>query len=204
LGSLILGAAGAFLATNMKRFVAYTAINQMGFLFIGLSALSVDGMKSTITYLYIYMLANVLFFCVMTLLQAKKYILGDASLRSLNDVVLIKTAPIEMSLLAVSLLSLGGLPPLAGFAGKYLLWSSLISQYLQTGSFGIAENLLYILVVSVVLSLLSTFYYLRLIKMALFDAFNGTSGTAIVDINGVSNTLMVTFILTMLGLITAG
>jgi NADH-quinone oxidoreductase subunit N len=204
LGSLILGAAGAFLATNMKRFVAYTAINQMGFLFIGLAALSVDGVKSTITYLYIYMLANVLFFCVMTLLQAKKYVLGDVSLRSLNDVVLIKKAPIEMSLLAVSLLSLGGLPPLAGFAGKYLLWSSLISQYLQTGSFGIAENLLYILIVSVVLSLLSTFYYLRLIKMALFDAFMGGVRGSVLNISGVGNNLIVTVILVVLGLVIVG
>jgi NADH-quinone oxidoreductase subunit N len=181
LGSLIVGAAGAFLATNVKRFVAYTAINQMGFLFIGLSVLSVDGVKSTVTYLYIYMLANVLFFCVITLLQAKKLTIGDFSIRSLKDVALIKKAPMEMSLLAVSLLSLGGLPPLAGFVGKYLLRSSLLSQYSQTGSLGLVENLLYILIMSVVLSLLSTFYYLRLIKMALFDNFENavSAGSAI-------------------------
>jgi len=115
------GAAGAFLATNVKRFVAYTAINQMGFLLIGLSALSADGVKSTVTYLFIYMIANVLFFGVITLLQSKKYVLGDISLRSLKDMALIKKAPVEMSLLAISLLSLGGLPPLAGFVGKYAL-----------------------------------------------------------------------------------
>jgi NADH-quinone oxidoreductase subunit N len=121
LGSLLIGAAGAFLATNIKRFVAYTSINQMGFLFIGLSALTLDGVKTTITYLYIYILANVLFFCVMTSLQSKKLLTGDASLRSLKDVALLKKAPVEAGLLAVSLLSLGGLPPLAGFVGKYLL-----------------------------------------------------------------------------------
>jgi NADH-quinone oxidoreductase subunit N len=118
---LLIGAAGAFLATNIKRFAAYTAINQMGFAFIGLSALSLDGMKSTISYVYIYMLANVLFFGVITLLQTKKYMAGAMSLRSLKDVTLLKKAPIEMGLLAVALLSLGGLPPLAGFVGKYSL-----------------------------------------------------------------------------------
>jgi NADH-quinone oxidoreductase subunit N len=118
---LIIGAAGAFLATNIKRFIAYTAINQMGFLFIGLAALSVDGLKATVSYLYIYMLANLLFFCVITLLQSKKYLVGELTLRSLKDMTLLKKAPLEMGLLALSLLSLGGLPPLAGFVGKYNL-----------------------------------------------------------------------------------
>src|SRR6185437_5779658 len=115
LGSLLIGAAGAFLTTNIKRFLAYTAINQMGFLFIGLATASFDGMKATISYLYIYMLANVLFFGVITLLQSKKLLIGELSLRSLKDMSLIKKAPIEMGLAAVALLSLGGLPPLAGF-----------------------------------------------------------------------------------------
>src|SRR5437870_3194437 len=106
----------------------------MGFLFIGLSALTVDGIKSTVTYLYIYMLANVLFFSIVTLLQSKKLLVGELSLRSLKDVTLIKKAPVEIGLLAISLLSLAGLPPLAGFFGKYALWSALISQYLQTDS----------------------------------------------------------------------
>lgn len=48
---------------------------------------------------------------------------------------------------------------------------SLLNKYLQAATAGLAENLLYILIVSVLLSLLSTFYYLRLIKMALFDNF---------------------------------
>jgi len=121
LGSLLIGAAGAFLTTNIKRFLAYTAINQMGFLFIGLATASFDGMKATISYLYIYMLANVLFFGVITLLQSKKLLIGELSLRSLKDMSLIKKAPIEMVLAAVALLSLGGLPPLAGFIGKYTL-----------------------------------------------------------------------------------
>lgn len=171
LGSLVIGAVGAFLATSVKRFLAYTAINQMGFLFIGLTAASFDGFKSVIAYLYIYMLANILFFGVVTLLQSKKLLVGGSSLRSLKDMSLIKKAPIEMGLASIALLSLGGLPPLAGFVGKYQLWVSLINKYVNDGPIGLHENLIYILVASVILSLLSTFYYLRLIKMALFDTF---------------------------------
>jgi NADH-quinone oxidoreductase subunit N len=202
LGSLIIGAAGAFLATNVKRFIAYTAINQMGFLFIGLAALSVDGLKATISYLYIYMLANLLFFCIITLLQSKKFLVGELSLRSLKDVTLIKKAPLEMGLLALSLLSLGGLPPLAGFIGKYGLWASLLSQYMQTEFIGLSENLLYILIVSVVLSLLSTFYYLRVIKMALFDNFE-SGNTPAIEVRHLSEVTISTFVIGALGLITA-
>jgi NADH-quinone oxidoreductase subunit N len=201
LGSLIIGAAGAFLATNIKRFIAYTAINQMGFLFIGLAALSVDGLKATISYLYIYMLANLLFFCVITLLQSKKYLVGELTLRSLKDIALLKKAPLEMGLLALSLLSLGGLPPLAGFVGKYNLWASLLSQYMQTESIGLSENLLYILIISVILSLLSTFYYLRMIKIALFDNFE-SGNTSAIEIRQLSEATIATFVIGTLVLIT--
>lgn len=198
LGSLIIGAVGAFLATNIKGFIAYTAINQMGFLFIGLVAASFDGIKATMSYLFIYMLANVLFFGIVTLLQSKKLISGELNLRSLKDVSVIKKAPIEMGLAAISLLSMGGLPPLAGFIGKYSLWISLLNKYLAEGTFGLYENLLYILVVSIVLSLLSTFYYLRLIKMALFDNFN-SNGEISIEIRNMGEILLSIGVVAMLG-----
>jgi NADH-quinone oxidoreductase subunit N len=201
LGSLLIGAAGAFLATNIKRFIAYTAINQMGFLFIGLAAFTADGIKSTITYLYIYMLANVLFFCVITSLQSKKLLAsGNVSLRSLKDIALLKQAPVEASLLSISLLSLGGLPPLAGFVGKYLLWASIVSQYLNTYSVGLAENLLYILIISVILSLLSTFYYLRMIKVSLFDNFEKTIDFS-VDWRNFSDILSTNLVMSSIGIL---
>jgi NADH-quinone oxidoreductase subunit N len=203
MGSLLVGAAGAFLITNIKRFVAYTAINQMGFLFIGLASLSIDGIKATVNYLYIYMLANLLFFCVITLLQFKKQLVSETGLRSLKDLTVIKKAPMEMGLLIIALLSMSGLPPLAGFAGKYVLWISLISQYLQTNIVGLSENLLYILIISVVLSLLSTFYYLRLIKLSLFDNFE-SGGVLIVEIRSVSDMVVIYFVVGLLGLITVG
>lgn len=203
LGSLIIGAVGAFLATDIKRFIAYTAINQMGFLFMGLSVMTVDGLKSTIAYLYIYMLANVLFFAVVTLLQSKKLLVGEVSVRSLKDFALLKKAPMEVGLMAVALLSLGGLPPLAGFFGKYALWTTVITHYLETDSTGMGENLLYILVTSIVVSWLSTFYYLRLIKMALFDNFGDVKAPGIIAANSMDVSLS-SFILLLLGTLTVG
>ena len=203
LGSLLIGAAGAFLITNLKRFVAYTAINQMGFLFIGLSTLSVDGLKATVNYLIIYVLINLLFFCVITMLQFKKQLVGETILRSLKDLTVIKKAPFEMGLLIVALLSMGGLPPLAGFAGKYVLWISLLSQYFQTNVVGLSENLIYILIISVVLSLLSTFYYLRFIKLILFDNFE-SGNVPIVELRSSSSISVLHFVVGLLGLITVG
>lgn len=205
LGSLIIGAIGAFSATSIKRFIAYTAINQMGFLFMGLSVLTVDGLKSTIAYLYIYMLANVLFFAVVTSLQSKKLLAGDSSVRSLKDFALMKKDPISVGLMAVALLSLGGLPPLAGFFGKYALWSTVISHYLETPETGAAENLLYILITSVVVSLLSTFYYLRLIKMALFDSFSNVDvKTPGVTTGNLVDVSLSSFFVVLLGVVTIG
>jgi NADH-quinone oxidoreductase subunit N len=193
------------LATSIKRFIAYTAINQMGFLFMGLSVLTVDGLKSTIAYLYIYMLANVLFFAVVTTLQSKKLLAGDSSVRSLKDFALMKKDPISVGLMAVALLSLGGLPPLAGFFGKYALWSTVISHYLETPETVAAENLLYILITSVVVSLLSTFYYLRLIKMALFDSFSNVDVKAPGIITGnLVDTSLSSFFVVLLGVVTIG
>jgi len=73
---------------------------------------------------------------------------------------------------------------------------------MQTESIGLSENLLYILIVSVVLSLLSTFYYLRVIKMALFDNFESGNNTTI-EIRQLSEATISTFVIGVLGLITA-
>jgi NADH:ubiquinone oxidoreductase subunit 2 (chain N) len=201
LGSLIVGALGAFTATSIKRFIAYTAINQMGFLFMGLVTFSADGMKNTVAYLYIYMLANVLFFAVVTLLQSKKLLTGDLIIRSLKDITLLKKAPLEVGLLAIALLSLGGLPPLAGFIGKYALWSSVINSYITASACGLGDNLLYILITSIIISLLSTFYYLRLIKMALFDSFENWNAP-VVDPRNTSDISLSSFIIVILGALT--
>jgi NADH-quinone oxidoreductase subunit N len=108
-----------------------------------------------------------------------------------------------MGLASIALLSLGGLPPLAGFVGKYHLWVSLINKYVNEGPIGLHENLIYILVTSVILSLLSTFYYLRLIKMALFDSFE-TVITPPVEIRSGCNITSSIWIVAFFGALTIG
>jgi len=73
---------------------------------------------------------------------------------------------------------------------------------MQTEFIGLSENLLYILIVSVVLSLLSTFYYLRVIKMALFDNFE-SGNTPAIEVRHLSEATISTFVIGVLGLITA-
>ena len=73
---------------------------------------------------------------------------------------------------------------------------------MQTESIGLSENLLYILIVSVILSLLSTFYYLRVIKMALFDNFE-SGNTPAIEVRQFSEATISTFVIGVLGLITA-
>jgi NADH:ubiquinone oxidoreductase subunit 2 (subunit N) len=73
---------------------------------------------------------------------------------------------------------------------------------MQTESIGLSENLLYILIVSVILSLLSTFYYLRVIKMALFDNFE-SGNTPAIEVRKLSEATISTFVIGLLGVITA-
>jgi NADH:ubiquinone oxidoreductase subunit 2 (subunit N) len=80
---------------------------------------------------------------------------------------------------------------------------SLLNKYLQEAPMGLHENLLYILIVSVILSLLSTFYYLRLIKMALFDNFN-TSAEPAIEIRNIFEITAPIMIVTILGALTIG
>jgi NADH:ubiquinone oxidoreductase subunit 2 (subunit N) len=79
----------------------------------------------------------------------------------------------------------------------------LINKYLNENNNGLAENLLYILIMSVILSLLSTFYYLRLIKMSVFDGFSENQIMSI-EIRNIGEVVLPFIILITLGIITIG
>lgn len=147
--TMILGNVVALAQTSMKRMLAYSSIAQAGFVMIGLIAGTEAGYSSMVFYLLIYLFMNLgAFTCVILF-----------SLRTGTDQIseysgLYQKDPLLTLGLSICLLSLGGIPPLAGFFGKiYLFWAGW-----QAG--------LYILVLlGLVTSVVSIYYYIRVVKM---------------------------------------
>src|SRR3984885_12030489 len=149
----------ALTQTNTKRLLAYSSIAHVGYMLLGLIAgtateLSPDGIKGILIYLLVYTFMNLGAFGVITALRHKK-IIGD-ELDDLNG--LYSRAPVEAVLMLIFLLSLAGIPPLAGFWGKYFIFLSLISS----GHYVLAS-------LGVLYSVFGAYYYLK-IANAMFMA----------------------------------
>lgn len=147
--SMVLGNVVALAQTSMKRMLAYSSIGQAGFVMIGLTAGSDAGYSSMIFYLLIYLFMNLgAFICIILF-----------SLRTGTDQIseysgLYQKDPLLTLGLSVCLLSLGGIPPLAGFFGKiYLFWAGW-----KSGLYGLV-------LLGLLTSVISIYYYIRVVKM---------------------------------------
>lgn len=161
--SIIWGCFAALAERKTKRFLAYASINQIGFILLGLAAGSFEGYRTTLLYLFIYAVTNIGFLVVF--LNARRA--DGNSLIYLSDFRGIGQQHWLLSwTLAVTLLSMAGIPPLAGFFGKYYL----LLHAQEQGLYGLV-------ITALVTSLVSTYYYLRLIKIFWFEG--GASITAV-------------------------
>ncbi len=164
--SIAIGCFGALGQVTVKRFIAYASINQIGFLLIGLAVGSAAGAQRTLHYLVVYMAAGVALFAA--LLAIESYGLQT---RYLSDLALAfhsgARGPVLLTFIAV--LSMAGLPPFAGFFGKYALWAVLISGIQTSASVAEGFALSILMRTSVLTSLFSMYYYLRVLKETAFD-----------------------------------
>lgn len=147
--SMVLGNVVALAQTSMKRMLAYSSIAQAGFVMMGLVAGTDAGYSSVIFYLLVYLFMNLgAFTCVILF-----------SLRTGTDQIaeyagLYQKDPLLTLGLSICLLSLGGIPPLAGFFGKiYLFWAGW-----QAGLYGLV-------LLGLLTSVISIYYYIRVVKM---------------------------------------
>jgi NADH-quinone oxidoreductase subunit N len=153
--SLIWGCFAAFFELKTKRFLAYASINQMGFLLIGIASGTIEGYRATLIYLFFYVAINLIFLIVF--LNTRRS--DGLSLIYLTDFRrLAETNWSATFFVALALFSIAGIPPLAGFFGKYYLL--LYAQ--EQGLYGLV-------IVALATSLISTYYYLRLIKIFWFE-----------------------------------
>jgi NADH-quinone oxidoreductase subunit N len=165
-GSLLLGNLAAIMQTNVKRMLAFSTISQMGFVLLGLMSGVVNGntlyaanaYSSSMFYVITYVLTTLASFGVLLLLSREGFESEEISdLAGLNQ-----RSPLYAGIMAVSMFSLAGIPPLAGFYAKLSVLQALIA----------AGNpvYLYLAVFAVMMSLIGAFYYLRVIKVMYFDA----------------------------------
>lgn len=155
LASIILGAAGAIGQKNIKRLLAYSSINNVGFMLIGLATGTQMGVESILTYLIVYLVTTLGAFLVVLQLTDKdgNRVESIPALAGLSE-----RRPGLAAAMAVFLLSLAGIPPLFGFWPKFLVFEAAV-----------AADLVPLAVAGIVASVIGAYYYIAVIKTMYFD-----------------------------------
>lgn len=152
--SMIVGAFAALVQENIKRLLAYSSIGNMGYALIGVAAASEMGVSSVVTYMMIYMIMTIGVFAVI--LNMRRDNIARDKISDLKG--LSTTQPVMAYALAILMFSMSGIPPMAGFFGKLVVFQAAVD----------AE--LYVLaVLGVLSSVVAAYYYLRVIKVMFFD-----------------------------------
>ena len=178
--SMFLGAIAAINQSNIKRLLAYSSIGHVGYVLIALAAANNDGVKSAAIYMFIYMIMNIAVFTILlSLKKSNQYIENISDLDGLS-----KSNPIISISLAIIMLSMAGIPPFIGFFGKFYVFVAAI------------ESGLYLLsILGVLASVVSAYYYLRIIKVMYFDDLNKN---AIFDLNLMLESKILLFVLVLI------
>ena len=146
--TMIVGNVAALAQTNLKRMLAYSSIAHAGYALVGIAAGGQTGASSVLFYLAAYAATTLAAFTVMTVMSGPEG--EDQSINSYTG--LIQRRPLLAVTMAVAMLSLTGIPPLAGFAGKYFLFESAIRA-----------GLVWLAVIGALTSVISAGYYLRVV-----------------------------------------
>jgi NADH-quinone oxidoreductase subunit N len=156
LASIILGAVAAYGQTNIKRLLAYSSINNVGFALIGLVAGGPQGASSVLFYMAVYVVMTLgAFLCVQRMRgEDGEYIEAIDSLSGLSQ-----TRPALAAGLAIFMFSLAGIPPMFGFWPKLMVFNAAV----QEGLYALA-------VVGILGTVIGAYYYLRIVKVMYFDA----------------------------------
>ena len=153
-GSMMLGALAAIGQNNIKRLMAYSSIGHMGYILAGISTGTTAGMQSSLSYLTIYLVMNLGMFGSIFMMKRENIYYED--IKDLSG--LSKNNPHLALGFLIILFSMAGIPPLAGFFAKFYIFMSVIHS-----------EMYYLAIIGLVTSVISAFYYLRIIKIIYFD-----------------------------------
>jgi NADH-quinone oxidoreductase subunit N len=154
IASMALGSFAAIGQRNLKRFMAYSSIANVGFALIGLAAGTADGIQGVVIYMAIYLAMTLgAFACILRLRR------GNVMFETIDDLSgLWRTHPVTAFCFSAMMFSLAGIPPLAGFFAKFYVFTAAIQAHLVI-----------LAVIGVVTSVVGAFYYIRLVKVMYFD-----------------------------------
>jgi NADH-quinone oxidoreductase subunit N len=153
-GSMLIGSFAAINQTNIKRLMAYSSIGHIGYAFVGLAAGTELGIRGVLVYMALYLFMNIGTFAVILSMRRQGRMVEE-----IGDLAgLSKTHPLMAAALAIFMFSMAGIPPLAGFFSKFFVFQAAVQAGLVT-----------LAVIGVLTSVVSCFYYLRIVKLMYFD-----------------------------------
>lgn len=155
LASTVLGGVAAIGQQNIKRLLAYSSINNVGFLLIGLAAGTQDGVASVLFYLAVYVVMTLGSFLVVLRMrdQSGQPVETIASLSGLSS-----NRPLLAAAMAMFMFSLAGIPPLMGFWPKFFVFNAAVGA-----------GLAWLAAVGIATSVIGAYYYIKIVKVMYFD-----------------------------------
>jgi len=181
--SIFVGAFGALLQINIKRLMAYSAISNIGFIFLALSLGSQLGLEASLLYITVYTVSAVGGFAFILSMEKDNIMLSNIP----SFAGLSKSNPFYAICFSIILLSLAGLPPLAGFIAKFYIFKAVI-----------IADYLWFAVVGIIGSVISAYYYLNIVKVMFLDeaeeTFKIETKKSIKIILFISSMLILTFL----------
>jgi NADH-quinone oxidoreductase subunit N len=161
------GNLAAYLQTNLKRLLAYSTIAHAGYMMMGLAPLTADGASAVLIYLVAYLFMNLGAFAVVAFLRNET---GSEDLADFRG--LVRRSPWMVVALSIFLLSLLGMPPLAGFAAKFQIFSVLFKageQYTAANHPRLGAAMYALLVIGGLNTVLSAVYYVKVLKVMILE-----------------------------------
>lgn len=154
IASMLLGSFAAIGQRNIKRLMAYSSIGHMGYALVGLAANSEAGVRGVVIYMLIYLVMTLGTFAFILAMRRK-----DGNVEQISDLAgLSSTNPMMATILTILMFSLAGIPPLAGFWGKWYVFLAAMDAKLYA-----------LAVIGMLASVVGAYYYLRIIKIMWFD-----------------------------------
>jgi NADH-quinone oxidoreductase subunit N len=171
---------------NLKRMLAYSGIAHAGYMMMGLAILNNEGLAAILFYAVVYMIMNVGAFLVVGMIAN---VTGDEDIEDYRGLAW-RGATVPAVCLAIFLFSLTGLPPFAGFVGKFFLFSAVIRQ---GGAFAVLA------VVAALNSVVSLYYYAKIVKIMFLDSPTAEDKQVTLAANNFTLLLPLTFLTVLFG-----
>lgn len=156
ISSIFIGTFGAFTQLKFKRLLAYSSIGHMGYMLMGFSCGSFEGIHSTFTYIIIYIIMSLINFIILLGIYKKKNL---TRINYIKDLTILKNSnPLIAIAIALVCFSMAGIPPLSGFFSKMFIFIAIV------------QSSMYVLaILGITTSVISCFYYLRIVKSAFLE-----------------------------------